>query len=249
MTKRLSASLLCLGVALASAFAHAETTIVVQQNRVHLSDIVPGVAPGIADFDLGAAPPPGRNLFISRESLAEKLRMGGISAQALPLPKDGVRVQTESRSYSPTELEELVRGAVERAAPAGVKVTRLRVRDAQTLSLSIGTGQVKMPSVILKKGSQTQLAGVELLWGNQTLVFLPVELTMEVSEELLSTKVNRGSMVTLLVRRGPVEITALAELITSARIGETVQVRVGVTNKILTATLVGADRAEIRVKL
>lgn len=232
----------------ATSFVFAETLATVRAPRITLGDVCPGVAPGVSSFDLGAAPPPGRSLFLSRDDLAERLRMGGISARSVSLPAEGVRVQTESRTYSPEELEALVSTPIQSALPRGVRLDRIRVRQALTLAAETRVGHVRLPKFVFREGAQTQSATVELLWGNQSLQRLVVEMTVELDRELLATSVERGTTVTLAIQRGPVEISALAETLSQARIGQSVQVRIGVTKKILTATLVGADRAEIVVK-
>lgn len=228
--------------------ARSETLATVRAPRVTLGDVCPGAPSGVSGFDLGAAPPPGRSLFLSRDDIAERLRMGGISSKVVAIPSEGVRVQTEGRTYSAEDLEALAMGPVRAALPRGVHLERLRVRHPLTLAPEIRVGQVRLPKFVFREGAQTQSATVEVLWGNQSLQRLVVEMTVHLDHELLATSVERGTTVTLAIQRGPVEITALAETLSQARIGQSVQVRIGVTKKVLTATLVGADRAEITVK-
>lgn len=245
-TKWLGAALL-VAVWLAVGFpAWAEEMRLVSSTRISLSDVVPEVPLALADIDLGKAPPPGRTRLLSYQEMALRLKSAGVSASRLKLPSS-VRIKSEAKSYTAEELQQLVAPQVHAAMPRGVTLQRLSVDAPRVLSPQIQAGSVHLPRFSMRPGTQKQIGTVELLWDGHMAFRLPVRLQFEVGEEALSQVVKRGSTLTLSIRKGHVEISAVAKTLSTGRVGEVVTVRVAVTKKVMSARLVSQDRAELEI--
>jgi len=224
-----------------------EPVVVVSGARVHLGDLAPDLAPGLLTVDLGPAPPPGKSRLFSRQEVSDKLQAAGIAASKLNLPASGVRVETEGRRFSPEELSTLVEPAVRAALPSGVRLIAIKALQGHVLAPSVRPGQVRLPRFALRDGEQKQTGTVEILWGKDALMRLPVQLHVSVSGSDAGALVPRGSSVTLVIARGPVEISTQGETLSAGRVGDSVSVRVGVTKKVLSARLTHAGRAEVEL--
>lgn len=245
--RRASARLLLLvGLALATPAFAEPTTVVVSHERVRLGDIAPEVPAQLQSIDLGPAPQPGSSRLFSADEVAEKLRVSGISASKLSLP-GGVRVETEAKRFAPEELASLVEEPLRSALPVGVKLKSLKAHQGHVLAPVVRAGAVRLPKFAYKDGEQTQTATVEILWGSQVLMRLPVQIVVEVRGQEAGALVARGTSLSLVIVRGQVEISAIGETLSAGRVGENVPVRVTVTKKVVTAKLRSAERAEVEL--
>lgn len=236
-------------VAIAGAAASAaaeEPATVIDRERVVLADVAPDAPASLGQLDLGPAPPPGRSRYISRQELALKLRAAGVAASTLALP-DGVRVESRAHEYLPAELESLVQRPIAAALPAGVHLKSVHVADPKLLAPGVQVGTVHAPQFTLRTGAQRQTATVELLWGKQVVARLPVRTEVVVDEVFLADVVKRGASVTLSIRKGQVEVSTLAHTLNGGRVGEIISVRISVTNKVVSARIVSAEKVELSI--
>ena len=239
----LTLSFLVLGSGLARA---DELSTTIAKHRITLSDIITEVPAALSEVDLGPAAPPGRSRYVSKKEITLKLRTAGIAASTLSLPP-GVRVVSEARQYSADELLDMAKSPIEAALPAGVRLVSARVFQPKLLSPTVSVGSVHLPRFSMKPGTQRQTVTIEILWGDQVFLRLPVQVEVELDESILSQVVKRGTSVTLSIRKGPVEITTLASTLSEGRIGETISVRVPVTKKVVNALIVSSDRVELQI--
>ena len=223
-----------------------EPVTMISHDRVKLVDVVPEVAPGLANIDLGRAPPPGRSRYFSYDEMASRLRAAGVAASRLKLPR-GVRVESEARQFSSEELEQMVETSVRKSLPPGIHLEGISVESPLVLSPTVATGRVRLPHFTTKNGKQTQIGTVEILWGDQVALRLPVKMSVRIDGETVGHIVKRGSSVTLSIRRGSVEISALAQTLSTGRVGDVVSLRIGVTKKVMSARLVTPERAELEI--
>jgi len=112
---------------LAATTAFADAPLAVAGARVELGEICPTAPEAVRDMDVGPAPPPGGSVLLDRERVLAQLRAAGVDPKSVALPKL-LRIVSSSRRWSPPELAEFVRGAVEAALPRGVSLTHLDVR-------------------------------------------------------------------------------------------------------------------------
>ena len=223
-----------------------EPVTMISHDRVKLVDVVPEVAPGLANIDLGRAPPPGRSRYFSYDEMASRLRAAGVAASRLKLPR-GVRVESKARQFSSEELEQMVEESVRKSLPPGIHLEEISVESPLVLSPTVTAGRVRLPHFTTKNGRQAQIGTVEILWGDQVALRLPVKMNVRIDGETVGHIVKRGSSVTLLIRRGSVEISALAQTLSTGRVGDVVSLRVGVTKKVMSARLVAPERAELEI--
>lgn len=250
--RRGTAVSIVVGLALSVFFVHAgqlraeENVALISHQRVRLGDVVSDVASGIANLDLGRAPPPGRSRYFSYEEMASRLHAAGISASRLKLPR-GIRVESRARQFSTDELEQMVETDVQKSLPSGMHLERIKVESPLVLSPAVRVGSVRLPQFSAKNGEQTQTGTVEILWGDQVALRMPVKMSVRIKGDGAAHLVQRGASVTLLIRRGNVEISAIAQTLSTARVGEVISVRVGVTNKVMSGRLVTPDKVELEI--
>lgn len=227
--------------------AFGDETVLVSGSRVRLIDILPNAPAGISNADLGPAPPPGRSRYLDPEEIASRLRAQGVAASRLELPR-GVRVESAGHLFTPDELTRLVASPLAAALPEGITLMEHTVSSGHLLSPAVSVGAVHLPDLGRKHEIVTQTATVELVAGGAPVLRLPVRIKVRVSDSVRATFVERGSSVTVSIVRGRVEVSAVGETLRSAKVGELVTVRVLATNKVITAELVGPDRARLEMK-
>lgn len=223
-----------------------EPRIVLERSRIVLADLVRDVPEALESVDLGPAPLPGKTRLMTRQDIAERLRSLGVSGSRLDLPTS-VRVESKAELFTPAALTSLVEGPLRAALPAGVRLERLLVKGDQLLSPDIRVGHVRLPRFAPEDGMQSQTATVELLWGAQVVMRLPVLITVQVVSTQGSELVPRGSTLTLVIARGNVRVSASAETLSPARVGQEVVVRVGTTKKTISAKLTSTREAEVQL--
>lgn len=228
-------------VLLAPTLALADASVVVDHARIVLSDVVPGAPAEQASFDLGPAPPPGGSVVLTPEAIASKL---GDAGAKVSLPAAPVRVQSAARSLSAHDLAELTRPSIESALRPGVRLVRVDSSVGATLSPRAKVKSVSVPRVH-QKGQERVTAMVELARDDETLLRLPVMVTLDVDEQGAKMDVPRGSRVSLLVREGRVEIRADATTAGDGDVGDVVPVAVTRTGKSASARLMRDGTAEM----
>jgi hypothetical protein len=227
------------------ALADKPASLELRGQRILLSDVYPEVQAALASTDLGPAPPPGRSVLLSYADIAIRLRSLGIAASQLNLPKGSVRVESKARVYPPSELEALVRGDVEAALPVGTTLVALHVEHDLVLSPNVKVGLVRLGDVRARAGRAKEIAMVELLWGSEIVGRVPVVLDLRVADMPENIPIPRGTVISLIIARGNIEVSVLAETLAAARPGESVMLRAQATKKILNAKLVSPTRAEV----
>ncbi|MCH2108735.1 MAG: flagella basal body P-ring formation protein FlgA [Polyangiaceae bacterium] len=221
--------------------------IEITAHRIHLGALVPGLSGTLGAIDLGPAPPPGKTVFLEKKELESRLRSLGIATSRLQLPT-GIRVRSAARRYTPQELVSRLEPVINSSLPVGVTLEELRIRPGKVLSPEIRFGRIRMPQFRPREGRQSQVATAEVLWGERVVLRLPVHLKVHVDREAFRQIVPRGSLITVVIRRGLVEITASAETLAEASVGESVNLKVGSTRKVLGARLVDTGRAVLELR-
>lgn len=229
------------------SLALGDDTVVISGARVRLVDILPDAPPGLANSDLGPAPPPGRSRYLDPEEIASRLKAQGISASSLKVPR-GVRVESAGHLFTPAELASLVAGPLSAAMPEGATLIEHSVMSEHLLSPSVSVGAIHLPELVRGRELVSQVVAVELVSGAAQVLRLPVRIKVKVGGPLRDAFVERGTSVTLSIARGQVEVSGVAETLRPAKVGEAVAVRILATNKVVTAKLVSSDRARMEMK-
>jgi hypothetical protein len=233
--------------------ALASEVVKLSRQRILLSDVLPDAAESLATIDLGPAPPPGKSRLLSHSDISYRLKALGIAASQLEIPKEGIRVESVARVFTPSQLEQLVRPALVGTLPEGFVLRSLHVSADWVLSPEVAIGAIDLAplatSLSCKGGPKRPLCRetvlVDLSWGNEVVARLPVQLELDVSRRAEEPPVPRGSVISLSVFKGNVEVTVLAETMASAKVGEVVMLRAQATKKVMSARLVSSSRAEV----
>ncbi len=221
-------------------------TRTIHGQRIVLADIATNISSAVGQVDLGKAPPPGRSRYLSYEEMASRLRAAGLSASNIPLPR-GVRVRSKAKQFTAAELKVLVLPKIQGALPVGIVLHGVEVSRPHVLSPAIKVGKVHLPRFVLRDGEQSQTGTVELLWGSRVALRLPVKMRVTIDGSHVGQVVKRGSSIKLVIKKGNVVISALAQTLSSGRVGDTVSLRVGVTKKVMSARLVSTQMAEMEL--
>lgn len=236
------ACVLSLAIAIAPAAAAPEAPPVqVIGPRVHLVDVLPGAPREAADADLGPAPPPGGTRVVDRAEIVRALRERGV-AEPKRLPAS-VRVVRKMRRLGARDLDALARTAV--ADKLG-RATLAAVHAPAATDVADGWTQVtaEVPPAPRRAGTFATVATLTFVVGGDVLgrVGVPIELAM--SEEAARPDVAKGASLSLVVRRGAVEVSAPATASADGNVGDVVPVLVRATGRVLRARLLQKDPAK-----
>jgi hypothetical protein len=223
--------------------AQAEPVRTVDHARLLLGDIV--AAPeGLADLDLGPAPPPGSSRLLTRSDLERQLRERGVDVGRISLPQS-VRVVGAAQRISPEKFAELATPFIEKELPPGVTLTSVKASYEVVVPPGAGVKSVKVARLVKQKGTQRSAATVELTSDGEPVAKVPVALVLDVSEQAARPDVARQSRVNLSFERGAVRVSALGQTLSDANIGDKVSMLVLATGRVVQAKLVSPGEAEL----
>jgi hypothetical protein len=222
----------------------ADTVRSVDHARLILKDILPSAPQGVADLEFGPAPPPGGKRTLTRAEIEEHLRARGVDVRGLGIP-ERVRITTAGRRITMAELVDLARPVVDKALAPGVTVTSLRPSFEVFVPARAELGAARLPKPPRQKGLFRTTATLEFVCDGEIVARVPVAVTLDVSEAAATPDARRGSRIDLVVSHGAVRITTVGTLLSDADIGETVNVTVVATNRVVKARLVQRTAAEV----
>jgi hypothetical protein len=214
---------------------------VVAHARVTVADVVPNAPSTIASIDLGPSPTPGGSRVVRRDEIVAALPQD-IDAKSLSIPEQ-VRVTRKSRELSATDVDRLVRDAIARdPLPRGVSVNAVK---APVKGLTVPEGfdsvRVTIPKPPRREARLTSTATVLFSEAGFVVAKAQIPVDLVVSAAATTPDVKKGDRITLVVRRGLIEIRAAVTANGDADVGENLQVTVGDSGKALRAKLVAAD--------
>jgi flagella basal body P-ring formation protein FlgA len=224
--------------------AYAAPSVVersIARSRVTVGDVVPGAPANLSAIDLGPSPTPGSARIVRREEVIAALPQD-VDAKALSIPEQ-VRVVRKARDLSTAEIEQLVRDAVSRdPLPRGVTVNAVK---APVKGLTVPDGydrvRVSIPKPPRREARLSSTATLLFSEGDFVVAKAPIPVDLVVSAAAATPDVKKGDRLTLVVKRGLVEIRATVTANADADVGENLQVTVGDSGKALRAKLVSAD--------
>ncbi len=225
--------------------AQAEFEQTIDSTRIHLSDISDGYDDGdFASLDLGPAPPPGNSRLLSRGEVEDQLHAAGSDAKSLRMPAM-LRVKSAAKRWSPAELGAMVAPKLETALPFGVKLKSSKLTRSIVTSPSVKFGEAHFPKVPKHEGETTLTATVDIQQDDVTVMRLPVNVVVLVTEAATKPAVEKGARVTLVIEHGPARVTAIATALTDTELGESGLFRVTATQRVLRARLLTPDTAKV----
>jgi hypothetical protein len=210
-------------------------------SRVHACDVVDGLSPEAGGVDLGPAPAPGGSRIIDHDEIVRALRAHDLDAP-IGVPAS-VRVLRRVTTLQPGDLERLIRETLGPKLPRGV--TLGAVHPGRPLDVPDGwtRATVDIPRPPRRTGPLASTARVVFFEDAQALssVAVPVDLTL--SEEAAIPDLQHGARVTLVVRRGLVEVTSSGTAGADADVGAVLPVVLHPSGRIVRARLEDVEHA------
>ena len=153
-----------------------------------------------------------------------------------------------TRRLAPGELAELARAALVSSTvrlPKGAKVIAARPSTEGEVLVPIAPTRITMDlTPVARRLGKVTTAAVLVFWKDADIVArTPLRLDLLVPPEALVFDVPKGGVVTLVVRRGLVEVSTSAITAVEADIGDVVQVLLRPSGRALRAEIVAHDRA------
>ena len=163
------------------------------------------------------------------------------------IPSAGARPKT-TRHPAASELTELARTAITTSAaklPKGATLVAARPSAGGPVAIPIAPTRVTIDMTPAPRRAGTVTAAAVLVFWKESDVSARVPLTLELSvpPEALLYDVQKGGVLTLVVRRGLIEVSVQAVASADADIGDVVQVLLRPSGRALRAQVIAKDRA------
>lgn len=246
--RRLSVLAVWFAAALTQRAAHAAPVtapaaprvIEVATSRIHFHDL--GIAgSAMPDVDLGPAPALGAMRTIDREEITRALTAA--NAPTAPRLPAQVRFARKGRRLATTDIDKLVRAALEPArVPRGTSIATVR---AAALSVPEGYDRVTvdLPALPRRAGTVTVTAAVSFMADSDVLARITVPVDFSVTNEALVPDVAKGAAITLMIRRGLVEVSIGAVAGADGDTGGVLPVLLRPSGRVIRARIVDKDHA------
>ena len=211
--------------------------------RVHLTDVLPAITGDAGAFDLGPTPTPGSSRLVTRDDLLHALTEARASVPA-KLP-EAVRVFRRMRRLLPPEIEQITRAALPATMPRGTALTALRTPKSIDVADGWDTITASVPRPPHRIGSFPTTVTLGFMSGVERLAEISFPIDVTVTAEGAAFDLARGGQLTLIVKRGLVEVEAQAFAAADADIGAVLLVTLRPSGRVVRARLLTADRAEL----
>ncbi len=210
--------------------------------RVLLSDIVDGAPADLADIDLGPTPAPGSSRLIKREDIDAAIE-NAADRKRVKL-KSPIRVVRKTKSLPTTELEKLVLAAVKASTlPKGATLVGAKPKSSAKVPDGFDTVGIELGKFPRRAGKHTAAAMLVFKQGDVVLAKIAVPVDFKLGPEAAVADVKKGERVSFLVRRGQIEIRAMATANGDADIGDVLQITVSDSGKVLKGRVSSANPA------
>jgi hypothetical protein len=244
MKRPLFALLLTVAVGASPAFAAGPSTpntIELASSKIHLGDVVPTAPADLAPLEIGAAPAPGASRILAQSDILRSVpedRRASIAAPA------AVRIVRKTQRLDSAAIDALTRNALKSSGlPRGATLGAVRA----PASLVVPAGYDRVTATVAKpprrQGAFDTTVGLDLYGGTEVVAHLSVPVQLVLGPEAAQTDVASGATISLVVRRGLVEVSSAATASSAGDVGDVIQVVVRDTGKALRAQLVAKDRA------
>jgi len=224
--------------------AGAEPTQSIDHARLLAGDVIKAAPPGVAEIDLGPAPPPGGTRLLNKNEIEQMLRQRGVDTSKLAIPAQ-IRITGAARRLSPAELTTLITPVIMQNLPRGVALTKIQPGYDVVVPPSATIGTVEIPRHPRQKGPFRTTANVQMVADGNIVARIPVPVVLEVSEEASRPDVARGSRIGLVIDRRSLRIMTQASCMLDANIGDVVSVLVLPTNRVVKAKITSHDEAQM----
>jgi hypothetical protein len=179
---------------------------------------------------------------VTRDELAKAAADAG-APRSLRLPSS-VRVVRRMKKLGAPEIERLVRGALASAMPRGASLAAVRAPSRLDVADGWDGVAAELPKPPKRTGALPTTALVTFSKGGEILARASVPVDLVLSAEAAVSDVARGAPITLVTRRGLVEVSVSALAGADADVGAVLPVTVRPSGRVIRARLVERDRAE-----
>jgi hypothetical protein len=222
----------------------AEQVVEVPAGSVCLGQVWADAPKALRELDLGSAPPPGGTRLLVKSELQRRLVRAGHSTGQLRLP-ESVRLKTLSERWSAKRLQEAVVEQSGRALPQGVELVKASAHHELLLPLGTVASHLELSRIPSRAGQATRSGVLHLTYKGETIRRVPVVVVLDVSKQAAQPLVQRGATLKLYIDKSSARISAVAQALTDARLGDTVQFRVRATGRVVMATVMSQHRAKV----
>jgi len=215
--------------------------VAVTGTRVHVGDLTPGLSPEAAGIELGPAPSAGGSRIVDRAEIADALRQHGLPAPS-SLPA-AVRVTRRAVKLNAAAIERLVREALPPKLSRGVTLEAVHLARVVDVPDGYTTVEVSLPKTPHRSGHLSSAVSVSFRDHEQETCVVSVPVELALSQEATIYDVPRGGHLTLVIRRGLVEVSTGVTAAAAADIGGIVPVVISPSGKIISARVEDSDHA------
>lgn len=239
---RTATALLVLAMLASAGHAHADgppARVEVRGARVHARDLFGAEA---ADVDLGPAPPAGASRSLHRAEIERAFAAAGARPPA-KIPA-AVKVTRRTRRLGAPEVAAAIRGELgSRPLPKGASLVGVRAAAVE-VAADFERVRVDLPQLPRRTGRITLQTPVTFVGAGDATIFRTiVPIDLELPPAAAHPDIARGATISLVVRRGRLEVTIPAVAATDADVGALLPVSIRPSGRIVRARAVDRDHA------
>lgn len=207
--------------------------------KVHARDILGASAP---DVELGPTPPIGASRIVERDEIERAFAAAGVTPpKKIPA---AVRVSRRSRRLTAAEVTDAIRSALAGARlPRGASLANVRA-SAVEVPAELQRVTVDFPVLPRRAGKATAQATVTFLDEDGAAlhkVLTPIELVLP--PEAAFAEIPRGAPITLVIRRGLVEVSVAGVAAVDSDVGAILPITIKPSGRVLRGRAIDKDHA------
>ena len=216
----------------------------VDHARLLLGDAVPTVPASMADLDLGPSPPPGGSRLVGRDEMIAAIRRAGLYPNTTLLPST-VRVTSAARHITSTQLATMAAPVISKCLRPGIELKAVEGTSDLVVAPRAEARCASVSGVPYQKGEARANAVVEFTSDHVVVASVPVGIVVDVSESAAHPDVSRGAVISLVIERRSMRISAPGTCAIDANVGDTVVCHVSATGRTLRARIASHDEAVV----
>lgn len=222
----------------------ADPRVEVRGPRVHTKDVFPSLGPDAADIDLGPTPPVGSTRVIDKGEIERAFA----DAKAAPPKKipEHVRVSRKTRKLTANEVDTAVRTAIApQRLPRNAELIKVR-SNATEVAADFDHVNVELPPSIPRRAGPTTISATVTFVSaeNETPIYRTiVPLDISLPPEAAFAEVTKGSPISLVIKKGLVEISMPGVAAIDADVGGLCPITLRPSGRVIRARIVDKQHA------